>query len=79
MYVRVLDLPDIRTVYPGIETTIGAVATPDVEWYSTIKRPAEHELAMYLHSAGSTGLPKLQISGVAQGASVEDKTDTVIT
>ena len=52
------DLPDIREIYPGIDIQQGPITTPEVEPYPDLENPEDHELAMYLHSAGSTGLPK---------------------
>lgn len=56
--LQIDELPDIREIYPGIGTKVGPVETPETALFPSIPVPTEDDLAMYLHSAGSTGLPK---------------------
>ncbi|KAF7798255.1 hypothetical protein EIP86_009472 [Pleurotus ostreatoroseus] len=54
--LQVDDLPSIHQIYPSMDPN----SSPKIEEVSfpALKKPGNDETALYLHSAGSTGLPK---------------------
>ena len=53
--LQVDELPSIHSVYPSLS---GAIQNVEEVTFPTIKNPGDDDIALYLHSAGSTGLPK---------------------
>lgn len=59
MSLHVHEIPEIGSIYPSLRLVDGkSVEISDWLPYPTCDRPQDNDVALYLHSAGSTGLPK---------------------
>ena len=56
--IRILDLPDLREIYPQFGTEKHTVKFEAEDTPSSTTTWSDNDTALYLHSAGSTGLPK---------------------
>lgn len=58
MVLQIHELPDIETIYPNLRADDRSARTADWLPYPACERPQDDDVALYMHSAGSTGLPK---------------------